>query len=291
MREFLIHGAAPSQLYSVLFSAAIIINCIDISHQIFWNRRYIKEFFRKYFFGDRPFIVTSGTRFLQLPVSISCIIIAFTNMLEPSCDNYKEIYLGVYTVTMFFMVNSMLYILQVFAKTSYLLSVIQKMMSETAVFVVVAFLPYLSFALVFAVLGTPFSCIDSRINATAFNEQQIPGSLYRTLMRLVNVKTPDDILFTNSNVPALSMIVYMLAILMWPLMLLNPLMALYNDKMQEITTHKGVISAVQNLNVMLFVHDSYYAPFMKLKHAICKTRVSPKKPGETIYVVEEIIKK
>ena len=291
MRHYLANGAVPEMLYSVLLAVAMFISCLDGISQIWWSRMHLRQFFRKYFFGDRPYVLTSSTRYpLVFPGALLCFVIVVMDLLQLSCKDYKEVRHALYSVAEFVSVLSLQYLLIIFSKTSYILAVIEKMMSETLAFMVVGFLPYMAFGFVFSLLETPFACATSpALSNTTFNEQHVTASLYTTLMRLMNVKTPDDILFTESNVPALSMIVYVMAILMWPLVLLNLLIALYNAKMQEITTHRDVITAVQHINVMLFVHDSYYVPFSKLRQMICKTRTSPMKSKETICVMEEIV--
>ena len=288
-KEYVITGEVPTPLYSAVLAAVMFINFIDSFCKLWWCRQDFKKFYHNVFFGDRPFLVSSGFRFAQLPLSFLGIVITIMDLFQPSCEDYVKLRHSLHAFANYGMMMAMLSILQGFPKTSVLLVVIQKMMSETCVFVTVALLPYLGFSLVFSILETPFTCTDGIVssNGTAFDDATITRGLYSTLMRLLNVQGPNDIFFRDSNVPSLSMFMYVMAILMWPMVLLNLLIALYNDKMQEITKYKDVITVVQNIDAMLFVHDSYYVPFMKLKQMLCKTRVSPMNSQEIIYVMEE----
>ena len=297
MREYLATGAPPQPFFTALLALAMFIYLMEVVSRMWWNRRNYIDFFRKYFFGERPFILTSGTRLLQVPTALLCFIITLTDTANPPCEEYKQLRHTFHTLINFTMVMSLIYLLQVYSKTAYLLTVIQKMVLETVIFIFVGFIPYLAFAFVFLILEAPFTCLYSTVsyNATmsisgpTLNRQDIPEYMYITLMRLLNVQPPDDVLFRHSIVPSLSMALYVIAVLMWPLLLLNLLIALYNDKMQEIHKHKEVIMAVQNFNVMLFVYDSYYIPFAKLKHVLRNNTLTLSVFPEIIYVMQETV--
>ena len=76
-------------------------------------------------------------------------------------------------------------------------------------------------------------------------------------------------------------------------MLLNLLIALYNDKMQQISVHKKVIVAVHELNALLFVHDALFVPFIKIKAFFSRRRKlsPPQEAVETFTFMEDIVDK
>ena len=135
-------------------------------------------------------------------------------------------------ITSFFAVGCLISSFYAFPQIPYLMAIVQKMFEETTAFTAMGFLSYAAFAGIFYILETPFQRIDSAAaNDTATNPQDLPGTMYAAFLRLLNIKTPDDVYFSDSQVPAMSIVVYVFAIIIWPVMLLNFLIALYNDKM------------------------------------------------------------
>ena len=91
----------------------------------------------------------------------------------------------------------------------------------------------------------------------------------------------------------MSIAVYVFAVIIWPVMLLNFLIALYNEKMKTVTQHKEVITAVQNMNIMLFAHDTYYVPYQKVKKRIYKLigfDTAPDEEEVIVYTSEQLLK-
>ena len=202
---------------------------------------------------------------------------------------------------------STLFVFQFHAFTSFIFTVTELMIIETTVFLFILFVNYAGFSITFYVLETPIICHDdlnfprtssnrepgvnhdffvpelfhengmlftqnTSMNGTVIEDMYsgvspLTSTLYSTLLRLLNLKGPDDVFFRDANNPqTFAMMFYVLAALMWPLMLLNMLIALYNDRMQVINQHRQVIAAVQNLNITLLLHQTYYAPLSNIRH-------------------------
>ena len=161
-------------------------------------------------------------------------------------------------------------------------------------YMIMGFLSYAAFAAIFYILETPFQCFDSvAANDTTYNQQDLPGTMYDALLRILNIKTPDDVYFSESQVPAMSIVVYVFAVIIWPVMLLNFLIAMYNEKMKTVTQHREVITAVQDMNIMLFAHDNYYVPYQKVKKRIYKLigfGTAPVEEEGIVYTLEQLLK-
>ena len=293
VRSYLKFEGVPSQRYSILVVVAYAMSLPEFLRNLYVNRKGTFLWWRNTLHKNPPTILYSITTFEAL-FFVMFFVIAVIDLAHPLCDNGVKVQHILHGITSLLAISALLSLLQAFPCTAYLTAVVQKMIQETMAFMAMGFLSYAAFATIFYILETPFQCIDSAAaNDTTTNPQDLPGTMYNAFLRLLNIKTPDDVYFSNSQVPAMSIAVYVFAIIIWPVMLLHFLIALYNDRMQTITQHRGVIIAVQNMNIMLFAHDTYYVPYQKLKQRIFKLigfHIAPDADEVVVYTSEQFLK-
>ena len=221
VRSYLYFGTIPKQAVSGLLGVIIAINVFSTVYITSKDWKSSVVYWRHLFSKDRPafpnsLVITYGS------FNVFVLTIAVTDFIHTSCDDYIRVRIMLHTLASLFGIGSLLYLLQAYFKTAYLLAVMQKMVIETVLFLIVGFMFYATFAVVFYILETPFECRDYiPANNSSYNPQNLSGTLYRTLLLVLNVKSPDDVYFTESNIPTLSMFFYVSAVLTWPLMLLN----------------------------------------------------------------------
>ena len=292
LRAYLVFGSVPDQRYDILIVVLFGICVLEFARNLYVNRKNTVTWWKQILRKNQPVIVTSVYT-SEMLFFFMFFVLTVIDLAHPYCDNDKKVRHTLHAITSFFAVGSLLFFLQAYPRTAYLIAVVQKMFEETLAFIMMGFLFYAAFVSVFYVLETPFQCIDSAAATnTTTNLQNLPGTMYDVFLWLLNIKTPDDVYFSDSNVPAMSLAAYVFAIMVWPVMLMNFLIALYNDRMQTITQHREVITAVQNLNIMLLAHDSYYVPMQKAKKRMHKLLgFEPETPTDAmvVYTSEQLL--
>ena len=293
VRSYLKFGRVPSQRYSILVVVIYVMTIPEYLRNLYVNRKSTFLWWRKTLHNNPPTIFNSVTT-CEMLFCVMFLVTAVNDLAHPLCDNDVKVQHILHGITSFLAICALISLLQAFPRTAYLMAVVQKMMQETMAFMAMGFLSYAAFAAIFYILETPFQCIDSAAaNDTTTNPQDLPGTMYNAFLRLLNIKTPEDVYFSESQVPSMSVAVYVFAIIIWPVMLLNFLIALYNDRMLTITQHRDVIIAVQNMNIMLFAHDTYYVPYQKLKQRIFKSigfHIAPNTDEVVVYTSEQLLK-
>ena len=250
-----------SQRYNSIFVALFGLFVVEALHIVYTTRRSIKLQWRKILSRNQPALINTVLGFDSM-LGFTCSAIALTDLVHPECDNSMEMYHVRHCIASVSAIFTLLSLLQAYPPTAYLLVIMKKMSLETITFATVGFPFYAAFTAVFYILETPFQCFDSAATNKT-NQQNLVGTIYISFLSLMNIKSPDDVYFSYSSMPTMSIV--MLAIMVWPVMLLNLLIALYNDRMPTITKHQEVITAVQNLQIMLFAYDTHYITFQKIK--------------------------
>ena len=268
LRMYLTTGHIPSPVYGAVLVVVFGLCLLEFFRNMYVNRTSLQNYFKRVLSKTPPAFsqkMCIWEMFFVLPAFTVVII----DLIHPQCN--IKLRHGLHGTTALLSVGCLLTLLLVYPRTSYILTVAQKMFEETAGFLAVGFLSYAGFAVFFYILETPFECKDAMSNST--NHQDLSGTMYNTVLRLLNVKGPDDVFFAESHIPEASVFVYLTSVLLWHLMLINMLVALYTDRMQLINQHRPVIVTVQNMNIMLYFHDSYYVPLRGLKRRILKSRI------------------
>ena len=293
LRFYLQFGKLPDQGFSVLAVVLFVVQFLEFLRTSYVNRKTISDWGRKLLSKNPPTIIFSMHTSSMLAF-FAFFAIAVIDLAHPYCDNNMKLRHILHGITSFFAVGCLASLFHAFPRIAYLMAVVQKMFEETIAFTVMGFLSYAAFAAIVYILETPFQCFDSvTANDTTYNPQDLPGTMYNAFLRLLHIKTPDDVYFSESQVPAMSIAVYVFAVIIWPVMLLNFLIALYNEKMKTVTQHREVITVVQNMNIMLFAHDTYYVPYQKVKKRIYKLIGFDRASDEdevTVYTLEQLLK-
>ena len=295
VRSYLTFGRVPDQKYSVLVVVAFGISFLEFLRNISVTRKHSFAWWRKVMSKNPPIIQIMNSTYISETLFYSMFfIIAVIDLAHPYCDDDMNIRHILHGITLLCAISSLMSVFQAYPRTSYLMAVIQKMFEETLAFSAMGFLSYAAFVAMFYILETPFQCMDTAAaNDSTTNPQNLPGKMYDVFLRLLDIKIPDDVYFTESQVPAMTITVYVFAIMIWPVMLLNLLIAVYNDRMQTITQHKQVITAIQNMNIMLFAHNNYYVPLHKLQIRICKLlgfEAATDTKDVVVYTSEQLLK-
>ena len=268
LRIYLTTGHIPSPVYGAVMVAVFGLCLLEFFRNMYVNRTSLRNYFRRVL-SKTPPAFSQKMCIWEMLFVFPAFTVVIMDLIHPQCN--IKLRHGLHGTTAFFSVGCLLTLLLAYPRTSYILTVAQKMFEETAGFLAVGFLSYAAFAIFFYILETPFECKDAMSNTT--NHQDLSGTMYNTVLRLLNVKGPDDVFFAESHIPEASVFVYLISVMLWHLMLINMLVALYTDRMQLINQHRPVIVAVQNMNTMLYFHDSYYVPLRSLKRRILKSRI------------------
>ena len=286
-------GSVPDQRYGILIIVLFGICFLEFARNLYVNRKNTVTWWKQILRKKQPIIVTSIYT-SEMLFFFMFFVLTVIDLAHPYCENNQKVRHILHAIISFFAVGSLLSLFQAYPRTAYLQTVVQKMFQETLAFTTMGFLSYAAFTVVFYILETPFQCIDSAAaNNTTYNPQNLPGRMYDVFLWFMNIKTPEDVYFSESNVSAMSLAVYVSAIMVWPVMLLNFLIALYNDRMQTITQYREVITAVQNWNIMLFAHDSYYVPIQRAKkrlHKLLGFESETATDEMVVYASEQILK-
>ena len=295
VRSYLRFGRVPDQKYSVPVVVVFGIFFLEFLRNLYVTRKRSFAWWRTVMSKNPPIIqIMNSTYISEILFYFMFFIIAVIDLVHPQCDDDMNIRHVLHGITSLGAISSLMSIFQTYPRTAYLMAVVQKMFEETLAFSAMGLLSYAAFAAMFYILETPFQCMDTAAaNDSITNPQNLPGKMYDVFLRLLDIKIPDDVYFTESQVPAMTITVYVFAIMIWPVMLLNLLIAVYNDRMQTITQHKQVITVIQNMNIILYAHDNYYVPFHNLKIWICK-RLGFEAATDTkdvvVYASEQLLK-
>jgi hypothetical protein len=161
---------------------------------------------------------------------------------------------ALYSITAPLSLASFLYILISVPKFSHLVLMVEKMIWEAWRILILMLFMSLMFTMCFYVLAVTPNETNGRTAANMTGEylqKQFSLTLYETLLLTFAGRAPDDIFFTESSVPIISILVYIISILDGAVLLLNLLIAIFSHQVDDVYRYQREIQIIANLSFVL----------------------------------------
>ena len=146
---------------------------------------------------------------------------------------------------------------------SHLTFMFTQMLFETGKFTPLMFVTVLSYSLYLCVLNVvPINQQNLSLTHANESEQELTEDIlttfYHVFLWTYAGKTPDDIYFTNSAIPALSLFGYIIIVLECSLLFLNLLIAIFSHQVEDVYNYQIEIQTLLRLLVILEIRDYRY---------------------------------
>ena len=206
-------GMFPPVAYTWLLLLTIIATLvdeikfvIDSTPRIKTNRRSVKQ-------GRAPFVQPFTQRMYQTFFWLCTLVICIMDLLQLSCETFGIVRVILHAFTSTLAILSLLFFLQLHENLAYFLIIINKMYLQLAQFMCVGGFFYIGFSIFFFVLETPHKCPSNYGNSTSLTPTNnsalslanlLVDTMYNIVLLVMGLKLPDDIYFTSSQIPLLS---------------------------------------------------------------------------------------
>ena len=310
--SFLDGNPMSAMVYTGLALICANIICEILSLKAQW--RNIALFFNQWKALNTPVIVIFPTRvFFQgflLFFAISCV----QHLLEVP----TETQIAIVSQTVFCLVLSLLFYLQCFKRTAALLLICINMLKDTVIFLILGAVVFLAYVSCFWILHFPLTKIDGdpsnttysktenttdtgsftnfTTNVTNYSMQAGTGthaesfvnfiaSCYEMFLLSLAIMPPIDLYFTNSHDPNQATSLYVGCLFIWSVLLLNLLIAVFNDRLAQANRHENTISKLHQLGMMLYV-ESYIDANRFLFHPLESLKLCKNSKYSDVYTVD-----
>ena len=238
-------------------------------------------------------MLLKGSQFWFMIFQLICAILELCDM---TCS-HSNIYMTCMAIASFCLIYFCLFYFQYFPYCSMIIFLINNLMMTTFVFLFISFFIYLAFASMFLLMHAPVPCALSNaslsINETIHN-LNLGSEIYKTLLLAFSIVPPDPLEFENSHFPFLTQFFYLILIVINAILLINLLIALYNDNVGLFQQYKSTLMSLQRLNFMTnigaYIESApiLFKPVTFLKGKLCKLK-SNESGYEEIYTIEKVI--
>ena len=197
-----------------------------------------------------------------------------------------KILINTFAQALFYLIVSFSFFLQYFNRTATFIHTCASMIKDTCIFLTLGVIIFLAYTACFFLLHLPLDAHNSSItisssfitnvNQTQSEEQQLfqrfASNCYEMFLLSLTIAQPVDFYFQESHGPSTLTSLYVACIVVWSIILLNLLIAIYNDRMAHLSQHERIIRKLYHLSMVLYVESYVQANWFLYKPFIgCQT--------------------
>ena len=265
-------------------SAFHLLTEVTYVSRTWWSGR--KSYYRKMCKGYRaPSLLSGRSRGPYIIFSITNIAICIIHMTHPPTTRFIMGTLVTLHVTgIICAMISLISFSRFNNKTGHFLAMFDKMATDTLAFAAVYVFVYLAFGIALFVAHMEMPSIHYSMNSTSTPNGTIimsddhpvfTKSLYDTFLLLIWITAPENLYYDNTNFPQLTVLIYMVAVVVSGIILINLLIGIMSQRVMEITEQRETILVVQMLSLMFLLEDILHIPygFLSILHRITNGRL------------------
>ena len=181
----------------------------------------------------------------------------------------------------------LLYALVFSPQFSHLTLMIEKMIWEAwRILLLISFMCML-FAMCLYVLAVTPSETNGRTPANItqdYLQSKFSLTFYETFLSTFAGRSPDDIFFTESSVPVISILVYIISILDGAVLLLNLLIAIFSHQVDDVYRYQYEIQAITQLSGILMVRQRKHT-HRNILNRMKRNRVQDCEPEVVVFTI------
>lgn len=253
--------STPPLWFSIMQITFSISNLIEQILSVCCQRQLIHCLIRQILDRGWPVCYTAMWRYLQFVFIFLMLAQASFDVLGGSCIVGERLYTCCLTLTALTCFSTY-QLFGFFSRTiSHYVLVLSKLFTDTMpVSVMIGVLSF-ELSLAMYVIHRPVVCTNF---ANSTHQQPLlfatfSNTLYEMwLLSYAFIASP-DIYFSDSQAPLMAIAVYITCLTGLGIVMLNVLIAVYNNRMAQITKFRDIISTIQSLTLLLFIEDCMYA--------------------------------
>ena len=267
------HMLPPVWILCVVSVLSAINLITELTHVLlpWWDGR--KAYYSRICEGYRnPNKMSGNSRAPYIAFSIVNITISSLHFVAVDIANpdIMKTLGALYVIGIMCAMACLLFFLQVNSRTGHFVAMFGKMAFDTVAFATVYVFVYLAFGISLFVAHMDASHVSTHFNLTAEANHTaamsdapdtFTKSLYNSFFLLLGIIIPKSLYFEETSFPLLTMIIYVSAVVISGIILLNLLIGIMSQRVMEITEQKETILVFQRLSLMFFLEDMMNAPF------------------------------
>ena len=245
----------PKYLTSLLLCATLIAFVMELVPVLIFTQTYGKNKTKRS--RRSPYVRNAAFSLPPLIFWFSIILICVIDFIDLKHSPTRN---ALHSFTAACSMGAFLYFFQLSTSFSYITLMMSKMLVETIKFFIFSGLTMMVFTLSSFVLSvapkeeSDFHLFSNQTENTLLFE--FMRTSYDTFITAIAGKTPDDVYFSDSAVPALSMVYYLCLILQCPILLLNLLIAIFNHRVDDIYKYKEEVTAIMKIYHLLYIRNN-----------------------------------
>ena len=235
-----------------------------------WDGR--KAYYSRICEGYRnPHKMSGNSRAPYIAFSIVNIAISIFHFVEPDItkQGVMEILLSLYVIGIMCAMACLMFFSQLNSRTGHFVAMFGKMAMDTVAFATVYVFVYLAFGIALFVahidagdVTTPFNMTAETNNTSAMSDapDTFTKSLYNSFFLLLGIIVPKNLYFEETSFPLLAIIIYVTAVVISGIILLNLLIGFMSERVMQISEQRETILVFQKLALMFFLEDMMNVP-------------------------------